>query len=134
MMKKELVFEPAILGIGSFLMYLCSTGVLLALAAIGECGWRGSCGAPLAEFSFVMLSHWVVVGLIVRRSIFLAKWLMLVFGCVPFVGSIFLGIFEPQYYKYFWVITTYLFVFGILFTAYIWFSPAVHKYVQSLHA
>ena len=133
-MKKELVFEPVILGVGIFALYLCSAGVLLSLAAIGDCGWKGRCGAPLTEFSLIMISHWIVVGLVIRRSILLAKWLMLVFGCIPFVGSILLGVYEPRYQSYFWVVTAYLFIFGILFTAYIWFSPAVHRYAQSLRA
>ena len=90
--------------------------------------WKGNCGAPLTEFSLIMLSHWCIVGFIIKRNLPLARWLMVIFGVLPFFASLYLAVISDWYATYAFVITGYLFVFGVLFPLYIGLSPSVKAY------
>ena len=124
--------EPIIFSIASFSMYLCGIGVLLTLTAMGGCGWRGPCRAPTTEFSIIVISHWIIIGLIFHRSVKTAKWLMVLFGTIPFCFLLWNFINNPNFATPYWrVIGTYLFLFGVLFPTYLFFSKKVTAYANS---
>ena len=122
--------EPAILGLISFFMYIASLGVVLVLAVQGGCGWRGSCHAPIAPFLPVLVSHWVIIGLVMNKSVRAARILLLVFGALPFIAlSLLKGEIGPRYQEYVPVVYWYLFIFGVVFSVYLFTSKEVMKYI-----
>ncbi|GEM_PF-4620292 len=130
-MRSEVVHEPAALGVVAFMMYLASMAVPLALASLGQCGWRGACDAPLAEFMSLMVLHWVIIGFVLKRSVALARLLMLPLGVLPFLLVIFGRQAVGLSSSYAGVIGVYLLLFGVCFTAYLFLSPEVQRYVVS---
>lgn len=77
-----------------------------------------------------MLSHWCIVGFIIKRNLPLARWLLIGFGVIPFLTSLYLSFVSEWYATYSSVISGYLFIFGVLFTAYIWLSSEVKTYAE----
>lgn len=114
-MRKKIVFEPMVLGIGAFFMYLSGPTVLLLLAALAGCSAKSVCGAPLGPFSILMIVHWIIVGLVLKRHFLAAKWLLVIFVTIPFIALMALGFPYDFYSTSFWLIALYLFVFGVLF-------------------
>lgn len=129
------VYEPEILALGSFGLYICSLFVLLLIAALGGCGWKGACSAPVVEFSILMLLHWIIVAAIMKNSIAIARWLLIISGVIPLILISTLHIlFSESDPSYLMLIVGYLLIFGIIFPAYLFFSKEVAEYEKYLIA
>lgn len=135
------VFEPAILAIASFGMYISSLFAMLLIAALGGCSWKGACGAPVMEFGVLVFFHWLIVAAVMKQSIRLARWLLFIFGVIPFSIVLLMLVFSTvadsvsvSAPAYSYIITGYLFIFGALFPAYLFFSKGVAEYEKYIIA
>ena len=129
-MRKNIVFEPSILGLGTFLLYLGGPVVFFTMSVMAGCKAKGFCNAPLAEFTLLVVTHWVIVGFVLKRNLLLAKWLLIAFGSIPFLALSYFGIVHGAMGKIFWAVEVYLFFVGVLFCGYVWFSSEVKKYLD----
>lgn len=131
-MKKPLIFEPTILGIGTFLLYVSGLILYFIMAAVANCPLKGSC--DISPFLVLVIAHWIAVGFVLKRSLTIAKWLMVLFGTLPLLGLSYQGLTHKLMNPIFWITEVYLFIFCGLFTAYLWLSSEVKRYLQNIKA
>ncbi len=122
--------EPSLLGIAGFMMYLSTVAVPLTMVAVTGCGLRGDCAAPILPFMCLAVSHWIIQGLIMSRSVELARSLLVPFGVVPFLVVLFMphtvgvaAAFQP-------IVGGYLLVFGVGLCLYLYISQDVQAYAE----
>ena len=76
-------------------------------------------------------THWVILGLVMKRSVAVARVLLLPFGVLPFlvvgIAPAYVGV-DPQYMN---IMLGYLFVFGVCLCVYLFGSKEVQRYVET---
>ncbi len=103
-----------------------------AIAFAGSCPAKGRCGAPIEPMLVFIVLHWLVVGFVIKKNLTVAKWMMVFTGVVPFFSMGFVYYYSSEdMYQYLNIYSVYLFVFGLVYTAYLFFSREVREYERN---